>query len=153
MKLKILITDDNEGDILLFEESLEIVQDYLLTKDLNIEFSLDKALNGETALQLLEQNSYDLLFTDIKMNKISGLDVLKSFRERNMKGRFIIFTTSDYEKDIVESYHLNADGYLLKSLDISEFEENLKNIIFIFMQDSFAFINTIHDRFKNIIKK
>jgi DNA-binding NarL/FixJ family response regulator len=152
LDVKLLIVDDNETDVLLFDESIEYVKEYLQTKDIIVSFEVDKCQNGEEALKILDKNEYDIIFIDIKMPKMDGIELLKNIRDKKIKGFIIIFTTSDYEKDIFESYKLKANGYLLKSLEIMEFEENLKSIMMFFIQDNFVYLNAIKPRFQNYIK-
>ena len=151
-QINLLIVDDNDSDMLLFTESLDIAKEYLQSKDISIEFNLYKGTNGEEALKILNTDIiFDLIFMDIKMPKINGLDVLKVIRDKKISGKVIMFTTSDYERDIIDSYNLKADGYLLKSLDLTEFEENLKSVLFMFIQDNFVYIKNINKKYINII--
>lgn len=71
-----------------------------------------------TALQYLERNTVDLLFLDINMPAISGVDFYKSLTHKPM----LIFTTS-YTEYAIESYELDAIDYLLKPFTLSRFEK------------------------------
>jgi DNA-binding LytR/AlgR family response regulator len=73
------------------------------------------------ALQYLEKNPVHLLFLDIKMPAISGVDFYKSLSYKPM----LIFTTSHSEYAL-ESYDLNAIDYLLKPFTLSRFEKAVK---------------------------
>jgi DNA-binding LytR/AlgR family response regulator len=70
------------------------------------------------ALQYLQKNPVQLLFLDIKMPAISGIDFYKSLEHKPM----LIFTTS-YSEYALESYELNAVDYLLKPFTLSRFEK------------------------------
>jgi DNA-binding LytR/AlgR family response regulator len=72
------------------------------------------------ALRYLEKHPVDLLFLDINMPAISGIDFYKSLRTRPM----LIFTTSHGEYAL-ESYDLNAVDYLLKPFSYDRFEKAL----------------------------
>ena len=68
------------------------------------------------AMGYLQQNKIDLIFLDIKMPDISGIDFLKSLSNPPM----IIFTTA-YTEHAVQSFELDAIDYLLKPFSLSRF--------------------------------
>ena len=70
------------------------------------------------ALQYLEKNPVDLLFLDINMPAMSGMEFYKSLRHKPM----LIFTTS-YSEYALESYDLDAIDYLLKPFTLNRFEK------------------------------
>ena len=70
------------------------------------------------ALQYLEGNPVDLLFLDINMPSISGIDFFRSLQKKPM----LIFTTS-YSEFALESYDLGAVDYLLKPFTPERFEK------------------------------
>lgn len=72
--------------------------------------------NAFDAITFLQQEKIDLIFLDIKMPDISGIDFLKSITNPPM----IIFTTA-YSEHAVQSFELNAIDYLLKPFSQSRF--------------------------------
>jgi two-component system, LytTR family, response regulator len=68
------------------------------------------------AITYLQQNRVDLIFLDIKMPDISGIDFLKSLSKPPM----VIFTTA-YTEHAVQSFELDAIDYLLKPFSLSRF--------------------------------
>lgn len=72
--------------------------------------------NAFEALAYLQQQKADLIFLDIKMPDISGIDWLKSVKYPPM----IIFTTA-YSEHAVESFELDAVDYLLKPFSLARF--------------------------------
>ena len=72
--------------------------------------------NAFEALAYLQQQKTDLIFLDIKMPDISGIDWLKSVVQPPM----IIFTTA-YSEHAVESFELDAVDYLLKPFSLARF--------------------------------
>lgn len=68
------------------------------------------------ALDYLEDQKIDLVFLDINMPDISGLDFLKA-----AKGNFELIFTTAYSEFAVESYELNAADYLLKPFEFGRF--------------------------------
>jgi len=72
--------------------------------------------NAFEALAFLQTNKVDLIFLDIKMPDISGIDMLDSLRNPPL----IIFTTA-YAEHAVKGFELNALDYLLKPFSLSRF--------------------------------
>jgi DNA-binding LytR/AlgR family response regulator len=73
------------------------------------------------ALEYLEQFPADLIFLDINMPAISGLELAKRIPQQSM----VIFTTS-YTEYAVESYSLNAVDYLLKPYTFARFQQAIE---------------------------
>jgi CheY-like chemotaxis protein len=153
LDINILVVDDNDGDLLLFEESIEIVQEFLSEKDIIVNFAVKTASDGLDALEIIEKVNinFDIIFLDIKMPKMDGIECLEKINENKNNTYVVMFTTSDYEEDIKKTHALGANGYLLKSLDIMEFEENLKSTLMLFIQDNFVYFNTVRNKYKNSI--
>ncbi|MEO8412631.1 MAG: LytTR family DNA-binding domain-containing protein [Ginsengibacter sp.] len=72
--------------------------------------------NAFKALDVLQKEKVDLLFLDIKMPDISGIDFLESIPDPPM----VIFTTA-YSEHAVQSFELDAIDYLLKPFSLSRF--------------------------------
>lgn len=96
--------------------ALELIETYCRSFDfLTFEKGFSKTV---AALQHLDKNSVDLLFLDINMPAVSGIDFYKSLLHKPM----LIFTTS-YSEYALESYDLNAIDYLLKPFTLNRFEK------------------------------
>jgi CheY-like chemotaxis protein len=122
--------------ILLVEDSAD---DELLTiralRKNNILNEVVIARDGAQALELLLGNSSvqggadglspHFVLLDLKLPKMSGLEVLRKLRE-NEKTRLlpvVVFSSSDERQDILESYNLGANSYICKPVDFTEFIE------------------------------
>ncbi|MEC5144876.1 LytTR family DNA-binding domain-containing protein [Chitinophaga sp. 212800010-3] len=73
-------------------------------------------LNPVKAVDFLTKNNVDLIFLDIKMPNISGIELIRSLSTPPM----VIFTTA-YSEHAVQSFELNAIDYLLKPFSLSRF--------------------------------
>jgi DNA-binding LytR/AlgR family response regulator len=94
--------------------ALELLSDYC--KDVSF-LELQKTFTRTSeALAYMKKNPIDLLFLDIQMPDISGIDFYKSLEEKTM----VIFTTA-YTQYAVEGFELNAVDYLLKPYDKERF--------------------------------
>jgi DNA-binding LytR/AlgR family response regulator len=79
--------------------------------------------NAVEALQILQQNSVDLLFLDIEMPKIMGTDFIRTLK----KPPKVIFTTA-HRKYAVEGFELDAVDYLLKPISFERFLKAVNKI-------------------------
>lgn len=82
---------------------------------------LGKFANAPTALKFLQRNEVDLIFLDIEMPMVSGLE----FAAQLPKNTLLIFTTA-YPKYALKSYELDAIDYLLKPIDKSRLEKAIE---------------------------
>jgi DNA-binding LytR/AlgR family response regulator len=76
-----------------------------------------KCNSAITAIEILEKEEVDLIFTDIQMPNLSGMEFSKMILNKKTK---IIFTTA-FEEFALESYKVNAIDYLVKPISYSEF--------------------------------
>lgn len=105
--MNVLIVDDEPLAIDVLETYIEQVS------DLNI---VAKCTNALEANEVLRKEDIDLLFLDIQMPQITGIDFLKSLSNPPM----VIFTTA-YSNYALEGFDLNALDYLLKPISQDRF--------------------------------
>jgi DNA-binding NtrC family response regulator len=114
-KPKILICDDEEG----IRESLNLI----LEKDYELIF----AANAQECLNKLKADKrIGLLLLDIKMPKLSGLDILKDVKSLNPSLKVIIVTGYKSVETATEASHLGADDYIVKPFESEEVLEKVK---------------------------
>jgi len=120
-RFTILYVEDNEPDFVLFEKMLEGIPDPII--------NLINAKNGEQTLNFLYKKedyktapSPDIIILDINLPDMNGHEILKIIKnDQNLKLiPTIIFSTSDLEKDIKESYALYANSYITKTFDLQK---------------------------------
>ncbi|MCT7551314.1 response regulator transcription factor [Aliarcobacter butzleri] len=115
---KILVLEDDE----LFASTLE---DFLIEE----KFVIDIAKDGEECLSLNYENNYDLYIFDIKVPKISGLELLSSLRNSE-DNTPTIFLTSYKDKDTLqEAFVKGCDDYLKKPVDLDELLLRIKALL------------------------
>ena len=126
-KLNILLVEDDEVDVMNVKRAFQ-------TK--NITNPLYIASNGIEALKLLrgETSSFPkiprqrrIILLDLNMPMMGGLEFLYELRaDSNLKRiPVIILTTSDEDKHRIDAYNFNVAGYLLKSVQSSQFIESI----------------------------
>jgi DNA-binding LytR/AlgR family response regulator len=85
------------------------------------------------AMEYLQQEQVDLIFLDIKMPDITGIDLLKCISKKPM----VIFTTA-YSEHAVEGFELEAIDYLLKPFSLARFIKACNKANEVYLLKSFA---------------
>jgi CheY-like chemotaxis protein len=120
---RILLAEDDEKDV---ELTLTALEEYNLANEVDI------VHDGEEALDYLyckgkyedrETKNPAVILLDIKMPKVSGLEVLREIKsDENRKNiPVVILTSSREERDLIESYNLGVNAYVVKPVDFHEF--------------------------------
>jgi two-component system response regulator len=127
----ILIVEDNPNDEALILRSL---------KKTNVANRISIARDGEEALDYIfasgkyaDRDPFDtptVVLLDIKLPKVDGLEVLKKLRSHELTHCLpvVILTSSDEERDIVESCRLNANSYVRKPIKFDEFATSVQQV-------------------------
>ncbi len=102
-------------------------------KDLNLTNPLAHALNGEEALAYLENPENErpcVILLDLNMPKMNGIEFLKIVKADPSLKRIpvVVLTTSNEERDIVESFRSSVAGYIVKPVDYTEFVEAMRTV-------------------------
>lgn len=108
--IKIGICDDNEIEYMLLKK---IVTTLLIEKGL--EFDVSTFSNGEDLLKAMKEESFTLLFLDIMMEGLDGIDLGKQIRNHDLDTEIIYCTSS--QEFLLASYEVFALGYVLKPYD------------------------------------
>jgi DNA-binding response OmpR family regulator len=98
----------------------------------NLEFEGYEATiapDGAMGLQMLIDNTYDLVILDVMLPKMSGFDVLKNARSRGVKTPVIMLTAKGEEVDKVVGLELGADDYMTKPFSLRELLARIKAIL------------------------
>jgi len=130
--IDILLVEDNPRDAELTVRTL--------TKN-HIANKIFVATNGEEALDFLfRRGEYSqlnprplkVIFLDIKLPKINGLDVLKAIKmDPNLRQTpIVMLTSSDDDPDIKSAYELGANSYVVKPVDFNNFSETINKLDF-----------------------
>jgi two-component system, chemotaxis family, response regulator Rcp1 len=128
MPIEVLLVEDSPGDVRLTREAF---------RDANSTIHLHVAADGVEAMQFLRQEGNhassprpDLILLDLNLPKMDGREVLAHIKEDDRLKTIptVILTTSDAEADIAKSYQLQANCYLVKPVQLDNFENLVKSI-------------------------
>ena len=116
-EINTIIIDDHE----IFAEGLcsFLESDYLRVKRI---FTSSK----EALKYLKSTNDIDLVFSDINMPEINGIDLTKKIKNHNNKIKIIMVSMYEDQNIIKEAYKNQADGYLSKKSSLSNFKKAIK---------------------------
>ena len=93
-------------------------------------FAVEVVYDGESALDFLNKERFDLILLDILMPKMNGLDVLKELKSKGDTTPIIILSNSSKEETIKEAKSLGANEYFVKSnISLSEVIAAAKKIL------------------------
>lgn len=95
----------------------------LLFKDVYI------ACNGEEAYNLFEECSPDIVITDIKMPRLSGIDLVKKIRKTDEKTQIIIISAHTDVDDMLEAVELSLVRYIVKPITETKLFEALDRFL------------------------
>ena len=119
--MKVLIVDDDIATVDVIKENVD-------WNKLEVEY-VATAYNINQAKELLTNQIFDIIISDIEMPQGSGLDLLKWFREKNMHGEFLFLTCHENFNYASDALKLHAFEYLLKPFNVNTMEESIKRII------------------------
>lgn len=127
---RILLVEDNENDV---ELTLAALDEFRLANE------VDQARDGAEALDYLYRRGRFserpegppvVVLLDLKMPKVDGLEVLRTMKsDPNLRAvPVVMLTSSREERDLVRSYELGANAYVVKPVDFQQFIESVRQL-------------------------
>ena len=126
--IEILLVEDNLADVRLTQEAL---------KEEKLFNNLSVVNDGVEALAFLRREGKyanavrpDLILLDLNLPRKDGREVLEEIKNDPALEAIpvVVLTVSEADKDILESYHLHANCYIVKPLDLHQFSKVVKSI-------------------------
>jgi len=122
--IKILLADDDEDDKMFFEDAL---------KEANPKTQLKTVDDGQQLMKYLAEvdgNHPDIIFLDINMPCKNGKECLKEIRSNKELDEVpvVMFSTSDHEKDVEETFQNGANLYISKPVFFADQVKVLQKI-------------------------
>lgn len=111
----ILLVEDEEGIADFIKQGLE--EEY---------FQVTVANNGNTGLDLLVNNSYDLILLDWMLPGKTGIEICKQYRKHNAQTPIIFLTAKDTIQDTIAGLQMGANDYIKKPFHFDELVERIK---------------------------
>jgi two-component system response regulator PilR (NtrC family) len=114
----ILIVDDNPNMSTLLSDILEI-----------FDFKGNYAGDGDEALDKLRKEKFDLVFTDLRMPKMGGMDLLKAIKAEHPEMPVVVVTGYSEAETRNEVLSEKADGFLSKPFRVNDIQTLLTSLL------------------------
>jgi two-component system, response regulator len=130
-EIEILLVEDNPEDAELTIDAL---------REQNLSNTIQVVEDGELALDFLyasgkysnreTENKPKLVLLDLKLPKVSGLEVLQKIKsdEKLKTIPVVVLTSSEEESDIIKSYELGVNSYIVKPVNFDQFTKSVKEL-------------------------
>ncbi|MBF9255009.1 response regulator [Pontibacter sp. 172403-2] len=115
---QILVVDDNALNVMLMEDVLG-----------NLGATVTTAQSGKEAVETARLKSFDLVFMDIEMPNMNGLEAAMLLRNLNFSSPIIAFSANAYKDDIQKSIEAGMNDHLCKPFDSDELTDLLRKWI------------------------
>jgi CheY-like chemotaxis protein len=127
---RILLAEDNEHDV---ELTLNALAENRLANEVLVVRDGAEALDylyRRGAYRLREEGNPVVLLLDLKMPKVDGLQVLRQIKQDDALRQMpvVMLTSSREESDLVESYRLGVNAYVVKPVEFSRFVEAVREL-------------------------
>jgi two-component system, response regulator len=128
--IEILLIEDNQDDAELTIRAL---------KKYNLANNLLHLQDGEEALNFLFSSNVNtipkIILLDIKMPKVDGIEVLRKIKSDPYRKIIpvVVLTSSKEERDIIESYKLGVNAYIVKPVEFDKFVKAVSEIGFFWL--------------------
>ena len=116
--LKLLYVEDDED---ARNTTLEMLKNFFT--DISV------AVDGQEALDIFHEKTFDLIISDVNMPKLDGIDMLKEVRSIDADIPVLIFSAHNEVRYFIETIKLGVDGYILKPLKLSQFILVIRKVV------------------------
>lgn len=116
--MKLLVVEDEEMLLNIIAKGLK-----------RCGYAVDKAGDGEEALELFSLNEYDLIVLDLNLPKVDGMEVLRQIRRVNPLIKIIILSARSEIEDRIAGLDDGANDYLVKPFDFLELEARIRCLL------------------------
>lgn len=129
--VEILLVEDNPNDV---ELTLHSLRKHNIINQIVVVGDGGEALDFLYCRGKFQDRSFEekpkVILLDLKLPKVDGLEVLQTIKndERLRRIPVVVLTSSREERDVVESYRLGVNSYIVKPLDFQQFTEALRDV-------------------------
>ncbi len=116
--MRVLVVEDDLDLINLLEEGLTMYG-----------YAVDKATNGEEAIEMAYIENYDIVILDINLPKKDGFEVLDEIRKFNQEVNIIMLTARSDIDDRVKGLDFGANDYMVKPFDLKELDARMRALL------------------------
>lgn len=118
-KPKHMLVVDDEKDM------RDLLADYLG----GLGYKVTCAVSGQEALQIYKQGNFDIILSDLLMEPMGGLELLKNIKDINPDALFIMITGYPSIKSSIEAMKKGANDYITKPFELNEIKLKIERVI------------------------
>ena len=118
MNRQILVVDNEKRMCTLIKQSLEIEK-----------YSVQTAFSGDNAIELLQNNIFDIVVTDLKMTPVDGLELLNYVKQNTPATEVVLITAFASQETALEAMKAGAYDYLIKPFKMDELLLRIERIL------------------------
>lgn len=116
--MRVLVVEDDLDLINLLEEGLTMYG-----------YAVDKASDGDQAIEMVYIENYDIVILDINLPKKDGFEVLDEIRKFNQEVNIIMLTARSDIDDRVKGLDFGANDYMVKPFDLKELDARMRALL------------------------
>ena len=105
----ILLVEDDKSLAFVIEDNLRVAG-----------FQTTHAMNGKIAIELFNNNSYDLCLMDVMIPEMDGFECARQIRKFNSQVPILFLTARSMQEDVINGFESGGDDYILKPFDFNE---------------------------------
>ena len=117
-----------QGRILVVDDD-HLMREFLDETLRRADYSVDLASTGDEALERIKSKEYDVILSDIRMPKKSGMELLKAVRENSPQSKIMLMTAYGTIENAVEAMKLGAFDYVTKPFSADDIELKMKRAV------------------------
>lgn len=124
-----LLNDLSKGLVVLYVEDHEEAREALYELLETIFPTVLVATNGEEGLDIYQNNTIDLIITDINMPKMDGISMIERIRDNNKEVKIVVFSAHEKIEYLTRCIELGVDGFLTKPLNQKKYFQTLYKVV------------------------
>ena len=125
------VTEEKERNysVLLVEDEVELL--HLMKSLLEVDYKVFTAENGKQGLDVLKENSIDLIISDIMMPEMDGIEFCKIIKSdmETCDIPVILLTAKNQQRDQIEAYDSGANAFISKPFNLSVLHARISNLL------------------------
>ena len=114
--------------VLLIEDDIQLnttVKRFLQLQN----YDVSSVLDGEEAIHLIDTTCFDMYIVDINLPNVSGLDIVKYIRKKDITNPIIMITASLEVNNFIQAYDNGCSEYIKKPFHLKELEIRIENLL------------------------